>query len=62
MSSPSPVAQLNRDVEDDDVFMQLELPLEVIFSPSHIKEPQPLLSNQSCAKSTLNWNGSNVKY
>ena len=31
MSSPSPIAQLNRDVEDDDVFMQLELPLEVIF-------------------------------
>lgn len=28
LSSPSPVPQLNRDVEDDDVFMQLELPLE----------------------------------
>jgi len=24
----SPVGQLNRDVEEDDVFMQLELPLE----------------------------------
>ena len=35
MASPAPVAQLNRDVEDDDVFMQLELPLEVIFSPFH---------------------------
>ena len=35
MSSPSPVAQLNRDVEDDDVFMQLELPLEVFSSPFH---------------------------
>ena len=29
LSSPvSPVGQLNRDVEEDDVFMQLELPLE----------------------------------
>lgn len=28
------MAQLNRDVEDDDVFMQLELPLEVFFLSS----------------------------
>ena len=31
LSASSPVAQLNRDVEDDDVFMQLELPLDVSF-------------------------------
>jgi len=41
MSSPSPVAQLNRDVEDDDVFMQLELPLERDSSSGGSSPPGP---------------------
>ena len=41
LSSPSPVPQLNRDVEDDDVFMQLELPLERDSSSGGSSPPGP---------------------
>lgn len=41
LSSPSPVPQLNRDVEEDDVFMQLELPLERESSSGGSSPPGP---------------------
>ena len=54
LSSPvSPVGQLNRDVEEDDVFMQLELPLERDSgssgesSPLGETSPPPVSSPQS---------------
>ena len=67
LSSPvSPVGQLNRDVEEDDVFMQLELPLERDSgssgesSPLGETSPPPVSSTPSRDALTIVLNGEQV--